>query len=216
MKCILTNKQMYMRFLFLLITMLLYRGLAFSQTNDLSQGEMDSFKARCIEYMNAFQKGLEIIADKDKSEIVKQHQVSVLLTFFMGKGEPYVDVNGKRYPAVEMEVSTVNYGKVVEKKSMPIKQYFENLKALQYVSVKITQAKTCVISNLYKTSDNRYQATVSYFQYFEGKRADKTFYRDRTQKDVKVYLTKVTDGDLGTFWDLKFGDINVVETVRLF
>ena len=95
MKCILTNKQMYMRFLFLLITMLLCRGLAFSQTNDLSQGEMDSFKARCIEYMNAFQKGLEIIADKDKSEIVKQHQVSVLLTFFMGKGEPYVDVDGK-------------------------------------------------------------------------------------------------------------------------
>lgn len=186
-----------------------------AQTSDISQDEMDSYKARCIEYMNAFQKGLEIIADKSKSNTVKQHQKTVLLTFFMGEGEPYTDIDGHRYPAVSMEVSTTRYGKVLEKRTIPLKRYFDNLQELKYKSVKITQAKTCVISNLYKVSDNRYQATVSYFQYFEGDRGDNTYYRDMTQKDVKVYLTRVTDGNLGTFWDLKFGDINVVETVRM-
>lgn len=204
-----------MKSFFLSLTMLMFSCFAYSQTSDISPEEMDSYKSRCMEYMNAFQKGLEIIADKNKSDAVKQHQKSVLLTFFMGEGEPYTDIDGKKYPAVEMEVSTARYGTVVEKKSIPLKKYLGNLQELRYKSVKITQAQTCVISNLYKISDNRYQATATFFQFFEGERGDGSFYRDKTQKDVKVFLTKVTDGNLGTFWDLKFGDINVVETVRI-
>ena len=202
--------------LFSLLAMLLIgSSIAHSQTSDISPAEMESYKARCIEYMNAFQKGLEIIADKSKSNAVKQHQKAVLLTFFLGEGDSYKDIDGKVYPADEMEISTLRYGRVIEKKSIPLKKYFDNLQNMRYKSVKITQAQTCVISNLYKVSDNRYQATVTFFQIFEGERGDGSFYRDKTQKDVKVYLTKVTDGNLGTFWDLKFGDINVVETVKL-
>lgn len=204
-----------MKTFFLLVAMLMVSSFVYSQTSDISPEEMESYKSRCMEYMNAFQKGLEVIADKNKSNAVKQHQKSVLLTFFMGEGEPYTDIDGKRYPAVEMEVSTARYGTVIEKRSIPLKKYFENLQELRYKSVKISQAKTCVISNLYKVADNRYQATATFFQYFEGERGDGTFYRDKTQKDVKVFLTKVTDGTLGTFWDLKFGDINVVETIRI-
>ena len=37
----------------------------------------------------------------------------------------------------------------------------------------------------------------------------------KAQKDIKVYVTKVTDGSLGEFWDLKLGDVNVVETVKM-
>ncbi len=204
-----------MKTFFLLVAMLMINSFVYSQTSDISPEEMESYKNRCMEYINAFQKGLEIIADKNKSDAVKQHQKSVLLTFFMGEGKPYTDIDGKRYPAVEMEVSTVRYGTVIEKRSIPLKKYLENLQELRYKSVKISQAKTCVISNLYKVANNRYQATATFFQYFEGERGDGTFYRDKTQKDVKVFLTKVTDGTLGTFWDLKFGDINVVETIRI-
>ncbi len=204
-----------MKTFFLLVAMLMINSFVYSQTSDISPEEMESYKNRCMEYINAFQKGLEIIADKNKSDAVKQHQKSVLLTFFMGEGKPYTDIDGKRYPAVEMEVSTVRYGTVIEKRSIPLKKYLENLQELRYKSVKISQAKTCVISNLYKVANNRYQATATFFQYFEGERGDGTFYRDKTQKDVKVFMTKVTDGTLGTFWDLKFGDINVVETIRI-
>ncbi len=190
---------------------------AFAQETELSPDEMESYKARCVEYINAFQKGLATIADKGNSQKVKDHQKKVVLSFFMGKGEPYVDVDGKEYPAVKMEVSVARYGKVVDKNIKSLKQYLEDLQNLPYVSVKMTQAHTCVVSNLYPVpgAKDRYQATVSFFQYFEGAKGDGRFYRDRTQKDVQVFLTKVTDGNLGTFWDLKFGDINVVETIRL-
>lgn len=40
-------------------------------------------------------------------------------------------------------------------------------------------------------------------------------YKDKTQKDIKVYVTKVTDGSLGEFWEIKLGDIKVVETVKI-
>ena len=210
MKCINDMKK-----IFFALCLFMVSNLSFAQTSDISIEEMESYKARCKEYMDAFLKGLGTISDKTKSDYVKKHQVKVLLTFFMGEGKPYTDVNGKKRPAVEMEVTSVRYGQQVSKHSMPLVEYFDRLQRLNYVSVKITQAKTCVISNLYKVSDNQYEATATFFQYFEGQRGDGTFYRDKTQKDIKVYLTKVTDGNLGTFWDLKFGNISVVDTIKM-
>ena len=93
-------------------------------------------------------------------------------------------------------------------------EYLENLENLKYVEVKIQKAQTCVISNLYKVGD-RYEGTVSIFQYFTGRTKDNVIYRDRTQKDIKIYVDKVKDGSLGEFWQLKLGDVNVVETVKL-
>lgn len=216
MRCIDSNT--FMKKVFLLSIILTFTPLtAKSETNDISPEEMESYKARAIEYMNAFQKGLEIIGSKDAgiTPAIKKHQKDILITFFMNDGKAWTDNNGHPHPGAEMEVTSVRYGRTIdEPHSYPIMTYFNNLQRLSYVSVKITQAANCVISNLYKTSDNQYEATVTYFQFFEGKRGDGSFYRDRTQKDVKIYLTKVTDGNLGSFWDLKFGDIKVVETVR--
>ena len=108
----------------------------------------------------------------------------------------------------------MRYNNVIDKRTLTLKQYLENLESLRYVKVEIKKAQTCVISNLYKVGD-RYEGTVSIFQYFTGERADGHIYRDRTQKDIKVYVSKVNDGVLGEFWDLKLGDINVVETVKI-
>ena len=132
----------------------------------------------------------------------------------MGNGLPYTDIDGKTYPAVKMEISTLRYSNVINKRSVKLNDYLESLENLKYVEVKIQKAQTCVISNLYKVGD-RYQGTVSIFQYFTGRTKDNIIYRDRTQKDIKVYVTKVTDGSLGEFWDLKLGDVNVVETVKM-
>lgn len=97
---------------------------------------------------------------------------------------------------------------------MTLVKYLENLENLKYVEVKIEKAQTCVISNLYKVG-NRYQGTVSIFQYFTGRTREGMIYKDKTQKDIKVYVTKVTDGSLGEFWEIKLGDIKVVETVKI-
>lgn len=185
-----------------------------AQTNDLTQEQIESFKARCEETIEAFQYGLEIIGDKSQDKAVKRHYKQNILSFFMGNGLPYTDIDGKTYPAVKMEISTLRYSNVINKRSVKLTDYLESLENLKYVEVKIQKAQTCVISNLYKVGD-RYQGTVSIFQYFTGRTRDNIIYRDRTQKDIKVYVTKVTDGSLGEFWDLKLGDVNVVETVKM-
>lgn len=198
----------------LMLLLLLYAMCIQAQTNDLTQEQIESFKARCEETIEAFQYGLEIIGDKSQDKAVKQHYKKNILSFFMGNGMPYTDIDGRTYPAVKMEISTLRYSNVISKRSVKLTEYLESLENLKYVEVKIQKAQTCVISNLYKVGD-RYQGTVSIFQYFTGRTKDNIIYRDRTQKDIKVYVTKVTDGNLGEFWDLKLGDVNVVETVKM-
>ena len=198
-----------------IMTLLLVCSISIqAQTNDLNQEEIESFKARCEETIEASQYRLDIIGDKSQDKAVEHHYKQNILSFFMGNGLPYTDIDGKTYPAVKMEISTLRYSNVINKRSVKLNDYLESLENLKYVEVKIQKAQTCVISNLYKVGD-RYQGTVSIFQYFTGRTKDNIIYRDRTQKDIKVYVTKVTDGSLGEFWDLKLGDVNVVETVKM-
>lgn len=185
-----------------------------AQTNDLTQEQIESFKTRCEETIEAFQYGLEIIGDKSQDKAVKQHYKQNILSFFMGDGRPYQDLDGNMHPAVKMEISTLRYSNVINKRTLKLTEYLENLENLKYVEVKIQKAQTCIISNLYKVGD-RYEGTVSIFQYFTGRTKDNIIYRDRTQKDIKIYVDKVKDGSLGEFWQLKLGDVNVVETVKL-
>lgn len=183
----------------------------FAQTHDLTEEELDAFKIQCQERIDAFQMGLEIIADKKQEASIKQHYINTLPDMFMGGGEPWKDVNGQNYPAVKMQIAVIRYNQTIDTKDVPLKEYLNNLKSLKWTSVKITKAKTCRISNFYKRSDKLYEATATFFQYFEGQSGEAMVYKDFTQKEVKVYISRVEDGQLGTYWDMKFGDINVSE-----
>ena len=184
------------------------------QTNDLSQEELEAFKIQCQERIDAFQMGLEIIADKRQSAEIKDHYIKTIPDMFMGNGDPWIDNNGGKHEAVKMQVSSISNGKL-ETDSIPLKLYLDRLRELSYTSVEIKKAKTCLISNLYKVSDNLYMGTCTFFQYFTGQSGEVLVYRDYTQKDVDVYIQRIEDGSLGTYWDMKFGDINVSETKRL-
>lgn len=184
------------------------------QTNDLSQEELEAFKIQCQERIDAFQMGLEIIADKRQNSEIKNHYIKTIPEMFMGNGEPWTDNNGGKHDAVKMQVSSLSNGRV-RTTNIPLKQYLNRLRNLPYTSVEIKKAKTCLISNLYKVSDNLYMGTCTFFQYFTGQSGEVLVYRDYTQKDVDVYIQRIEDGSLGTYWDMKFGDINVSETKRL-
>lgn len=187
----------------------------FSQkTNDLSQEELEAFKVQCQERIDAFQMGLEIIADKRQDAEIKDHYIKTIPEMFMGNGEPWTDNNGGKHDAVKMQVSSLSNGKITTS-NIPLKQYLNRLRNLQYTNVEIKKAKTCLISNLYKVSDNLYMGTCTFFQYFTGQSGEVLVYRDYTQKDVDVYIQRIEDGSLGTYWDMKFGDINVSETKRM-
>lgn len=182
---------------------------AFAQTSDLTNEEIDAFKVQCQERIDAFQMGLEIIGSKQQPADIKAHYIRTLPEMFMGSGDPWTDVNGGRHEAVKMQVSSLSNGRI---NNVPLKQYLLNLRDLNYKNVEIKKAQTCLISNLYKVSDNLYMGTCTFFQYFTGVTGDNLVYKDRTQKDVDVYIQRVDDGSLGTYWDMKFGDINVVQT----
>lgn len=184
------------------------------QTNDLSQEELEAFKIQCQERIDAFQMGLEIIADKRQNSEIKNHYIKTIPEMFMGNGEPWTDNNGGKHDAVKMQVSSLSNGKI-RTTNIPLKEYLNRLRNLPYTSVEIKKAKTCLISNLYKVSDNLYMGTCTFFQYFTGQSGEVLVYRDYTQKDVDVYIQRIEDGSLGTYWDMKFGDINVSETKRL-
>lgn len=187
----------------------------FSQkTNDLSQEELEAFKVQCQERIDAFQMGLEIIADKRQNAEIKDHYIKTIPEMFMGNGEPWTDNNGGKHDAVKMQVSSLSNGKITTS-NIPLKQYLNRLRNLPYTNVEIKKAKTCLISNLYKVSDNLYMGTCTFFQYFTGQSGEVLVYRDYTQKDVDVYIQRIEDGSLGTYWDMKFGDINVSETKRM-
>lgn len=179
------------------------------QTHDLTQDELEAFKVQCQERVDAFQMGLEIIADKQQDSEIKDHYIKTIPDMFMGKGDPWTDTNGGKHDAVKMQVSSLTKGSTTD---IPLKKYLIRLRNLTYTSVEIKKAKTCMISNLYKVSDNMYMGTCTFFQYFTGQSGDVLVYRDYTQKDVDVYIQLIEDGSLGTYWDMKFGDINVSET----
>lgn len=204
-----------MRKIFLLFILLSGIGTMCAQTNDLTTEELDAFKVQCQERIDAFQMGLEIIADKKQDDSVREHYISTLPEMFMGNGNPWTDASGENHPAIKMQVSVIRYNNVIDTRAPSLKEYLRSLKILRWTSVKITKAKTCLISNFYKISDNRYEATATFFQYFEGSGGDGKIYKDFTQKEVKVYISRVQDGQLGTYWDMKFGDINVSEISKI-
>ena len=67
---------------------------------------------------------------------------------------------------------------------------------------------------VYKVSENLYMGTCTFFQYFEGRSGDAVVYIDYAQKEVDVYIQRVTDGPLGYYWDMKFGDITLMKVKK--
>lgn len=182
------------------------------QKFQLTAEERKAFEVQCQERIEAFQMGLEIIADKQQDEELKNHYITTILEMFMGKGEPWKDKKGGNHPAVKMQVSSLNSS---EPHDILLKDYLQKIRDMkQYTYVEIKKAKTCVISNFYPVpgEENMYMATCAFFQYFTGKKGEVIVYRDYTQKDVDVFIQRIEDGSLGAYWDMKFGDINVTET----
>jgi hypothetical protein len=185
-----------------------------AQTNDLSQDELSAFKVQCQERVDAFQMGLEIIADKKQPAEIKDHYSKTLPEMFLGNGDPWSDANGGRHPAVKMQIARLKQG-VLTTEDRKLKEYLNNLRYSKLTSIVVKKAKTCMISNLYKISDNQYMGTCTFFQYFTAYSGESVVINDHTQKDVDVYISRVDDGGLGSYWEMKFGDINVSEVTNL-
>lgn len=185
---------------------------ASAQINDLTDQDIQAFQDRVGEVIDMFQNNLSILGGKKHSLKVKSVYKKSALKLFIGEGLPYTDPDGNEREGVQMQVSSLKNGQTV-KRSTPLTTYLDNLVKLPYAEVKLTQADTYRISNIYKVGDH-YEATATIFQRFEGYvgKEMKKKYSDVTQKNIKVYIIPENDFVLGMHWSVRLGDIEVVET----
>ena len=186
-----------------------------AQVSDLSESDIQAFKDRVGEIIDMFQNNLSILGGKKYSQKVKQTYQRSVLKLFIGEGQPYTAPDGEKREGVSMQVSSIRNGKEVKSKKF-LTTYLDNLIKLPYAEVKLTQADTYRISNIYKVGDH-YEATATIFQRFvgySGKEMRKE-YSDVTQKNIKVYIIPENDFVLGQHWSVKLGDIEVMETTDI-
>lgn len=186
-----------------------------AQVNDLSERDIQAFKDRVGEVIDMFQNNLSILGGKKHSQKVKAVYKKSALKLFIGEGLPYTDPDGNKRNGVLVQVSSIRNGKTT-KHNILLPTYLENLIKLPYAEVKLTQADTYRISNIYKVG-NHYEATATIFQRFEGYtglgKEMRKKYSDVTQKNIKVYIIPENDYVLGQHWSVRLGDIDVIDTV---
>lgn len=193
----------------LLVIVFLTINYTNAQTSDLTKEIEESIKQQCMLKVDAFTNHVVYIADKNNSEEVKDHHIKAALNLFSGKGSDLKDEYGNvLIPAPRMEVSSVNTNQI---RSYLIKQYLINLENLPYTDVKIETTKCAFVGNLKQVDANKYEAVLSFAQVFVGTRDNVVVYRDRTKKDVKVFIEKKDYGEK-TRWEIFLGDISVKAT----
>lgn len=188
--------------------------LSAQEVNDLTDQDIQAFQDRIGEVIDMFQNNLSILGGKKHSQKVKAVYKKSALKLFIGEGQPFTDPDGNEREGVQMQVSNMKNGQTV-KKSIPLITYLDNLIKLPYAEVKLTQADTYRISNIYKVGDH-YEATATIFQRFVGYTGPemKKKYADVTQKNIKVYIIPENDFVLGMHWSVRLGDIEVIETIQ--
>lgn len=203
------------------IIMLLSVNLAYSQTSDLSKEDMDQLLEQTKHKVNEFNGYVSFIAKKkrykslqeqNEMEQSKTEYIKQALKLFIGGGYAYIDEDGNHQPASVMQVSSIS--KKTRKTKVTdrdISIYLNNLRNLRYTEVNVTAGDAFFCSDAKQVGPNKYMATLSYRQYFVGKMDGRIVYNDKTDKTVKVYITKtVIDGR--TRWTVLLGDIKVDAT----
>lgn len=203
------------KILSILIMLLFTTFTVQAQVNDLSEKDIQAFKDRVGEVIDMFQNNLSILGGKKHSQKVKAVYKKSALKLFIGEGQPYTDPDGNKRNGVLVQVSSIRNGNTT-KHNILLPTYLDNLIKLPYAEVKLTQADTYRISNIYKVG-NHYEATATIFQRFEGYmglgKEMRKKYSDVTQKNIKVYIIPENDYVLGQHWSVRLGDIDVIDTV---
>ncbi len=173
----------------------------FAQSS-LSEEDLAAFKERAKVSISHFQDYLTLLGSKKKNAETKAFYKEEALKLFKNNGKD-----------VSMEVSALKEGRE-SRRRLPITVYLNNLINSKYAEIKITFADTWYVSNFHKVGDNKYVATATIFQRFEGYGTDgMAKYIDVTKKTIEITVEKVVDL-YGERWTVLLGDISVAETSK--
>ena len=158
----------------------------------------------------------------DSLALEKVRDLGKYIHIIGSKNTPFSEANRAVERAAElfeqgstMEVSSTTRNTI---KSYPIKEYFNRLMTLNYDQVDITWTEIKYLDNLELLPNGKYMGVITTYQYFEGKSGGQLVYKDKTVKDVTVYVEgKQTQigGRLVDFWDVLLGDVKVAESSDL-
>ena len=158
----------------------------------------------------------------DSLALEKVRDLGKYIHIIGSKNTPFSEANRAIERAAELfEVgSTMEVSSTTRKtiKSYPIKEYFNRLMTLNYDQVDITWTEIKYLDNLELLPNGKYMGVITTYQYFEGKTGGQLIYKDKTVKDVTVYVegkkTQIS-GRIIDFWDVLLGDVKVAETSDL-
>lgn len=193
--------------------LVLFVTVASAQTSDLSSEVKETLKHQAQIKVDELTNHISFIMQKSGySDDVKNSHIKAALNLFLGKGKDYKDDYGNDKPAPIMEVSSINRASgQVRKNSFPVSLYLQNIKHLNYDSIEITSTKSSFYGDIHKLSENEYEAVLTFVQIFIGRRGDMEVYRDKTQKAVKVRMTRIPYEDTSR-WEILLGDTTVTVT----
>ncbi len=210
------------KMLFVLMVLLFNCGFSYGQTNDLTQDDMDQLLARTQLKVNQFNGYISFIARKERYKSEQQQKeiennknayIAVAMKLFIGDGEEFVDEYGNQQPARYMQVSCLLRNGKVRIRERKIRDYLNSLKTLNYSDVQVTAGDAFFTSEARQISENKYMTTLSYRQFFVGRRDGKVVYTDKTDKTITVYIERqIIDGR--TRWEVLLGDIKVDATEK--
>ena len=213
---------MKVKMLFILMVLLFNCGVFYGQTNDLTQDDMDQLLAQTQLKVNQFNGYISFIAKKERYKSAQQQKeieenknayIKEALKLFIGGGDAFVDEYGNQQPARIMQVSCLLRNGTVRVKDKKIRDYLNSLKTLNYSDVQVTAGDAFFTSEARQINENKYMTTLSYRQFFVGKRDGKVVYTDKTDKTITVYIERqVIDGR--TRWAVLLGDIKVDATEK--
>lgn len=184
----------------------MFSSLFFAQTyeQNLEIEVRESINQQCIHKVKAFTNHLSKIATKVEADSIKDYHIEACMDLFIGHGHDTKDEEGNVViPAPRIEVASKSTNK---KNTYLIRKYLERLKNLEYTRI-VFKTSRCYLAEggIKKLNDSRYTATVSFYQVFVGYNGELEAYRDKTQKSVKIIITRDSSGR----FDVLLGDITV-------
>ncbi len=167
----------------------------------------ESINEQCVHKVKAFTDHLSKIATKIENDSIKEWHIEACMDLFVGRGNDTKDSEGNVIiPAPRIEVTSLANG---TKNSYFIKNYLKRLKNLEYTKIVFKTSKCYMASGgIKKIRENEWSAIVTYYQVFIGYNGDMIVYRDKTQKNVRITITR---DETGRF-DVLLGDITAEQT----
>ncbi len=204
-----------MKYLLALTLPLLLHFTAIAQVNEMQAVEASNRNFRVPDDELS---ELELKEFEEKV-LIKTEDLGYYLQIIGGKNSSYQDIMTAIDLACDLFISENARVQVSsaagQTKNYKIREYLNRLRLTNYQKVEITWYEIGYVSRLRQDVDGKYYGTVTINQRFKGFRDNEPEYEDVTTKHIQVVLEQIEIDKINKekYWDIKLGDISVVETI---